>query len=95
MKCGSTEDLEIDHIDPATKVSTINFSWGKKKLASELAKCQTLCKSCHRLKTNQDLKSWRIRKACPSTTAYRAGCRCDGCREAHRLGNQKWLTSRG
>lgn len=52
--CGSTEQLEIDHIDSSQKeltVTTMCYSSMKRALA-ELAKCQLLCKSCHQKKTN-------------------------------------------
>ena len=37
-QCGTTDDLEIDHIDPATKVSHRIFSWSWARIESELAK---------------------------------------------------------
>jgi hypothetical protein len=50
-RCGTTEDLELDHIDPATKVTTAIWSWRAERRAEELAKCQILCHPCHREKT--------------------------------------------
>ncbi|CAM6031392.1 unnamed protein product [Sphagnum compactum] len=51
--CGSKENLEFDHIDPATKSFTITTMYGaaKEKMMSELAKCQLLCRSCHEAKS--------------------------------------------
>jgi 5-methylcytosine-specific restriction endonuclease McrA len=53
VKCGSTERLEFDHIDPATKSFELSRFWicTWEHLLPELKKCQLLCKSCHRLKT--------------------------------------------
>jgi hypothetical protein len=48
-KCGSDQDLEIDHIDPKTKSFNISsmtcFSW--ERIEIELRKCQALCRPCH------------------------------------------------
>lgn len=47
--CGSVEELEVDHIDPALK--TVNptdiWSMSKEKREAELANCQVLCKDCN------------------------------------------------
>lgn len=48
--CGRTDRLEIDHIDPATKLSHRVFSWATDRREAELAKCQVLCKRCHGIK---------------------------------------------
>lgn len=49
VKCGSTENLEWDHIDPATKVFNIADSYlrSTEAIEAELKKCQRLCQSCH------------------------------------------------
>jgi 5-methylcytosine-specific restriction endonuclease McrA len=47
VKCDSTEDLQLDHIDPKTKISHRIWSWSKKRREEELKKCQPLCKKCH------------------------------------------------
>lgn len=51
--CGSWERLEIDHIDPATKMfhSRGIFSRSKEIQESELNKCQVLCYFCHKKKS--------------------------------------------
>jgi hypothetical protein len=51
VKCGSTESLELDHIDPATKVSHSIWSWTAERREAELAKCQVLCRKCHQEKS--------------------------------------------
>lgn len=54
--CGTTEDLEFDHINPKTIEfrigSKLLFKWAR--LLKEAKKCQLLCKPCHRNKTNID-----------------------------------------
>ena len=56
--CGSTERLEIDHIDPATKefdISSMVLHTSEKHLTEELQKCQLLCRKCHIQKSKKDL----------------------------------------
>jgi 5-methylcytosine-specific restriction endonuclease McrA len=50
-KCGSSDRLEVDHINPADKVSHAVWTWSDERRAAELAKCQVLCKPCHLRKT--------------------------------------------
>ena len=49
-RCGDSEDLEFDHIDPATKAFAIgsNLSRAWDELVAEALKCQLLCPPCHR-----------------------------------------------
>lgn len=49
--CGATEDLVVDHINPATKIDSRVWMWGKERRETELKKCQVLCVSCHKIKT--------------------------------------------
>lgn len=60
--CGSDVDLEVDHKDPATKVTNAVWAWGKVKREAELAKCQVLCHECHLNKTSVERKH----SHCPS-----------------------------
>jgi 5-methylcytosine-specific restriction endonuclease McrA len=52
-KCGSTNNLEMDHLDPATKVNNVSrmFTYSMAKFMAELRKCQLLCTNCHRERT--------------------------------------------
>lgn len=56
VECGTDENLEFDHIDPTTKSFNILESWAKpiEVLLPEIAKCQLLCKNCHRAKTTAE-----------------------------------------
>jgi hypothetical protein len=63
-KCGSAENLEVDHIDPSQKAFSINWGIRRDVLEIELGKCQALCEKCHieksaleRTKNSHDLKS--------------------------------------
>ena len=53
-QCGSSENLQLDHIDPATKVSHRIWSWAEPRRVAELAKCQPLCATCHTHKSAVD-----------------------------------------
>lgn len=53
-KCGSWDNLELDHIDRTTKVTHAVWSWSEKKRSEELEKCQVLCCDCHRKKSVQE-----------------------------------------
>jgi len=57
VKCGSSKDLELDHINPSTKISHCVWSWSEPRRLAELAKCQVLCHPCHVVKSveNGDL----------------------------------------
>src|SRR5262245_53788948 len=52
--CGSTEDLQIDHIDPSQKIDHRIWSWRKERREAELAKCEVLCHRHHIAKTKRD-----------------------------------------
>lgn len=51
--CGTTDDLEFDHIDPDQKeysIAKIFTSGSEGKVQAEVAKCQLLCTDCHKKK---------------------------------------------
>ena len=83
--CGSWENLELDHIDPAQKVSHKIWSWSDKRRLEELAKCQVLCYDCHKEKTRKDwANKVRTRKEVHGTRSnYNRGCRCSPCKDAN------------
>ena len=56
-KCGSTNELQFDHVDASTKVTHRLWSRSHTAIGAELAKCQLLCRHCHYLKTCQE-KGW-------------------------------------
>lgn len=51
VKCGSSKDLQVDHVDSTKKVTHRVWSWSKIRREAELAKCQVLCAECHRDKS--------------------------------------------
>ena len=62
IKCGSTESLEFDHINPALKKSRQSFlSMGLSTLETEIDNIQVLCHTCHKTKsTAQKKAAWKL-----------------------------------
>ena len=82
--CGTTEELEFDHVDPATKVIAITTAimkecWSWKRLVEELDKCQLLCHEHH-------VDKHRSRHPHGTAHRYWRGCRCQPCTTA----NTEW-----
>ena len=86
VRCGTTEQLEVDHITPADKTYDIGkvWSYSAEKFWTEIAKCQVLCVECHKTKTRED----RGETPHGMHRYQRYGCRCNICvtttREYHR-----------
>lgn len=59
VSCGTTDNLEFDHIYPSTKFKTMAkmSSYSEKRFNEELEKCQLLCTACHKVKTRLTLSS--------------------------------------
>lgn len=92
--CGSTERLELDHVDPGQKTSHRIWSWSKPRFEAEVAKCQVLCSDCHKTKTY----GYSPREHAPHGTRshYRWGCRCAPCRRANaELEHERRTRKRG
>lgn len=91
VKCWSTENLEMDHIDPRTKHFTITTMIAPKyrrQVLKELKKCQTLCAACHAKKTASEhsIAFKKDREKCHGTLSqyWRYKCRCESCRAVYR-----------
>jgi hypothetical protein len=96
--CGSRDGLEIDHIDPATKDPKLKgkkrgagslWSWSDERRSAELAKCQVLCHTHHKMKTH----GWESPELPHGRQRYEHGCRCATCRYwrygRYRLGKDR------
>ena len=91
VKCGADEALELDHIDPETKIGHSIWSWSKKRREDELLKCQVLCHDCHAEKTKEDLRKMFTKPIEHGTAAgyEHKGCRCELCRNARNESRRK------
>jgi len=54
IKCGENRIICLDfhHRDPNEKEGNLSFiiySWSKKRILAEIAKCDVLCANCHRV----------------------------------------------
>lgn len=95
--CGAEDQLQIDHIDPSTKRFSLSKGWGKPWLdiLSELAKCQLLCRICHRNKTAGEtsikMKGQVRAKHGGHRMRYKYGCLCEECSafHSHRMAERR------
>lgn len=78
-KCGSIDRLELDHIDPSTKVHHAIWSWAEERRIDEIAKCQILCHDCHLNKTADDYRKNVKHGTYAMRNKY--GCDCEECKE--------------
>jgi 5-methylcytosine-specific restriction endonuclease McrA len=97
-KCGSTEDLEFDHVIPQKKAGGFTITKrlagvAESKLQEEIKKCQLLCWDCHNEKTQEELgrSSTKGRHGTLSTYRY---CKCAECRAANTAYSRKWKEER-
>lgn len=81
VECGSSERLELDHVDPSTKVTHRVFGWSVEKRSVELVKCQVLCNKCHLKKSIEyAIVEWRH----GTIHGYeKRACRCSRCTAAN------------
>lgn len=91
--CGSTDRLEIDHVDRNTKVNHRIWSWSKTRRDEELAKCQVLCYEHHLEKTVRESKGVQVPHG-DDTRYTKWKCRCAPCTEAHRVKKEEWRAQR-
>lgn len=88
VRCGTTKNLQIDHIDKWLKSFNISQFWSIsiERFDAELAKCQLLCRACHKIKSDQE-KDWGILGYGPThhgtDSMYKKGCRCRECKLAY------------
>lgn len=89
VRCGSTEDLQVDHIDPRTKVSHRIWSWREESRLAELAKCQVLCRSCH-IKKSMECGERRVTTHGTGQMYQHYKCRCALCRAWKSASDKKY-----
>jgi 5-methylcytosine-specific restriction endonuclease McrA len=90
IKCGSTDLLEFDHIDPSNKKYNVSEIWSTTGIFwNELEKCQILCFSCHKEKTSLENivhNRWRYENH---------KCRCLECVTDYKLYRRQRYLRRG
>jgi 5-methylcytosine-specific restriction endonuclease McrA len=93
VECGTTDDLQVDHVDPETKEVENFKAWGRAEAAfwAEIKKCQLLCRRCHIAKTAKERRkevhgTWgmvRNRK-----------CTCRECKDFVNAYQREWKRKR-
>jgi len=90
--CGSTDKLELDHIDASQKISHNIWSWSWERIEEEVAKCQVLCRYHHQIKTERvELVAYLGREIRQHGTISMCfnGCRCELCTKANTAKQQR------
>lgn len=86
VQCGSTTDLEFDHIDPSLKSFDIKRNHTLESIKDELDKCQLLCSVCHRKKSAKENSDRQGGPTHGKDHAWRRlKCQCDLCLTAKRI----------
>jgi hypothetical protein len=89
VECGTTNCLEIDHVDPETKscepARLASLTW--EKAVAELKKCQLLCDRHHNVKSIRERGQLSARVVHGTISSYRY-CKCDLCRKAKSESNK-------
>jgi 5-methylcytosine-specific restriction endonuclease McrA len=91
--CGSREDLQFDHRDPAGKTLEISrqITYSLEVVLAEIEKCQLLCGSCHKQKTLDE--RGRIQHGTIGMYRHRR-CRCEPCKSAWNTATRRWKKNR-
>ena len=82
VKCGTTDNLEIDHINPSDKSFHISKRLSLSTQREEVDKCQLLCHEHHMVKTVSEKKPYT------HGTIYawmKVKCECVVCSKAKRI----------
>lgn len=83
IKCGSSDNLQFDHIERNAKSFEIAklSSKNEKDFWLEIEKCQLLCNTCHQEKTLIDLGRKSAKNTHGTLSSYRY-CKCTLCKKA-------------
>ena len=86
VDCRSVDSLEMDHVDPSTKVTHRIWTWAPKRFEEEAAKCVVRCRSCHRERTKKQLSVLNTKPFLHGVySGYRRGCRCELCKAIYKV----------
>ena len=81
-KCGSSEKLNVHHVDKKQKVDHKVWSWSEVRREEELSKCVVLCVACH-ARLHGDEVPEPPHGTMIRYKSKRHPCRCVLCREAN------------
>lgn len=56
VDCGAKNDLQLDHVDPESKLDHKIWSWSWERILKEVAKCVVRCVPCHQIKTKENME---------------------------------------
>ena len=81
VDCGTTDNLEFDHVDPSTKEFAIGdmfskYSW--EKIEQELIKCVLRCKPCHGIKSLSNGDIYSVEHG--GGLSGKKNCKCPPCK---------------
>ncbi len=96
VKCGTSKNLQLDHIKPETKKFAIGARLAgvsEQKFKAELAKCQLLCEECHIEKSIIE-RGHKIAKGTHGTVSSYRYCKCEACKAAKSEANKQYRQSR-
>ena len=83
VKCGSADNLHIDHKEPHKKAFSISSNLTlNEQTKRELDKCQVLCETCHYVKTAEENKNKGEHGA--YRKYFKGKCRCSACVSWHK-----------
>lgn len=99
VKCGSSENLEFDHIDRDSKDPRAGghgkgsmWTFSEKRFQAELVKCQLLCHDCHLAKTMTENLRLGIAVLHGGGLTGKRNCYCSLCKplkEVYNMGKRK------
>lgn len=93
VKCGATNALQFDHIDPKTKKFPVGqiLNVSLSKFQTELKKCQLLCQPCHTRKSTIERGQTPAKGTHGTLSAYRycGPPKCAKCLKAKREQNRR------
>lgn len=91
IDCGTTEELELDHLEPWNKTYDIGKVWTYSiiKFWAEVEKCTLRCKECHKRTTSE----WRSVDHGEGLTGKK-NCRCDLCGPLKNVYMKNWKLKR-
>ena len=91
VDCGSTENLEFDHVDRGQKTHDVAkiFSYRNEVFLTEVRKCVPRCHACHKARTSEQMSVEH-----GGGVSGRRACPCQLCKEKKREYMRAWKANR-